>query len=172
MRQEKKGGPMAIKKDNLYQHADIIIKRMVEKSGLSQTRFAEQILNVKGVNISRAKKTGQIPDRWFDVLQEKYGVSKNELLANLPPDKIAATIQPGAAAKQTDRDRLPTERITPLKIIVEWLNDAFDGEQGEYEAMFFHEDLMKRYPSFRTFVRRHKTSGGEFTDGKDQKEAC
>jgi len=70
---------MPTKRDNVYQHAEIILDRMIKTSGLSQNKFAQNVLGIGGANVSGAKKSGKIPDRWFEIIQEKFGVSKAEL---------------------------------------------------------------------------------------------
>lgn len=67
------------KKNNFYPNAESIIEKMLKKSGLSQNRFAEEILGIKGVNITRAKQSKKIPDGWFVACHEKLGLSKEEL---------------------------------------------------------------------------------------------
>lgn len=59
---------------------------MIEKSRLSQTKFATEILGIKGVNISNARQTGKIPDRWFNIVEKKLGLTKEELCQ--PPQRI------------------------------------------------------------------------------------
>ena len=72
---------MVVKKENKFEHAGIIIDRMIILSGLdSQTKFAEQILGIRGVNVSKARGSGKIPDNWFDlVLEKNTGVTKEDL---------------------------------------------------------------------------------------------
>ena len=83
---------MPSKTDNFYQNSDIIIERMIEKTGFSQNMFAIQVLGIKGVNVIRAKKTGKIPERWFEIMRGKYGVEKETLCAPAYPKTIDCEI--------------------------------------------------------------------------------
>ncbi len=70
---------MSKKESEAYQHAGIILDVMVKESGLSQTKFAEEHLKIKGVNISEARKTKKIPERWFKIVEKKLGLLKEDL---------------------------------------------------------------------------------------------
>jgi hypothetical protein len=83
---------MPSKKDNVYQHADFILDNMIEISGFSQNQFAENILGIKGGNVSGARKSSKIPDRWFEIMQEKFGVTKEALCK--PPEDSCKPPQP------------------------------------------------------------------------------
>ncbi len=98
---------------------------MVKKSGLSQTRFAEKILGISGVNLSKVKKTGKIPDRWFDVMEEKFGVTKEELTA--PPKQIRAALEQNYHVQRGTRTR-EEDVIAALRAfkVLEWLADEAD----------------------------------------------
>ena len=67
------------KKDNFYINADAIIDRMVSIYGLSQTKFAKDILGISGTNLSKARKDKKIPEKWFDLVFDKFAVTKSEL---------------------------------------------------------------------------------------------
>lgn len=67
--------------------------------------------------------------------------------------KVAASIHPGGTRLNLV-DQLPVNRVTPLKLIVEWMNEAYDGELGEIMAMQFYEDLKRNYPSFREYIEK------------------
>ncbi len=78
---------------------------------------------------------------------------------NWKPGEVAATISPGAK-KITLADQLPVNRVIPLKMIVEWMNETFQGEIGEEQAMHFYDDLKRNYPSFREFMEKKAKSTG------------
>ncbi len=73
--------------------ARIIIERMKQRAGVrSQAKLAE-VIGVTPQSLSGAIQKGKIPDRWFDVMEEKFGVTREELTA--PPKQIrAALVQP------------------------------------------------------------------------------
>lgn len=70
---------MPKKPDDTYQHADIILDTMIKESGLSQAKFAKRYLGISGASISGARKNKKIPSRWFEIVEEKLGLSKEEL---------------------------------------------------------------------------------------------
>ena len=79
------------KKENVYKHAGIILDRMIELYGKSQTRFAKDILGIEGPNISEARKTKQIPDIWFQKVTERFKTTREELLR--PPQKVSMSLE-------------------------------------------------------------------------------
>ena len=150
---------MPSKKDNTYQHAEIILDRMIKISGLSQTQFAKSILEIKGANISGARKSGKIPDRWFEIVQEKFGVSRAELCKPPNPAVSNGGVILGGDVWQKRRasDHQPTATQENLRWIVEWMNKYY-GEHPS-KSMYLYEDLKERYPSFSEFVEKKRASG-------------
>lgn len=68
------------KKETIYEHAGVIIDNMLNLYGKSQTKFAQEILGIQGPNISDARKSGKIPDRWFEIVEEKFKKTKDALI--------------------------------------------------------------------------------------------
>jgi len=152
------------------QHAKITIEKMCLKIKAKTKAALARAIGVTPQSINTAIKRDKIPDRWFAMMEEKYGVTKEELCWDLPPEnKIAAKIQPGPG-NQSIMELSAVERITPLKILIEWMNEIFDREQGEYEAMIFFDDIKKRYPSFADFLDQRGNKKAGLVN--DQKEAC
>lgn len=79
------------KKENVYKYAGIILDRMIELYGKSQTRFAKDILGIEGPNISEARKTKQIPDIWFQKVTERFNVTREELCR--APQKVSVSLE-------------------------------------------------------------------------------
>ena len=71
----------------------IIAERMKQASRAKNQAQLARVLKVSPQAVSDAIRKGKIPDRWFDVMEEKYGVTKKELTA--PPEQArAALVQP------------------------------------------------------------------------------
>ena len=92
---------------NNKQLAKIIVERMRKKVGASSQQDLAKILNIKPPSISGAIQKGKIPDRWFEVMEEKFGVTREELTA--PPKRVrAALVQPyGSATTEEEADYDP-----------------------------------------------------------------
>ena len=114
---------MMRKKRNVYQHAEIILERMIKKSGMSQNKFAREILGIAGGNITEARKTGKIPDRWFEVMEEKFGVTREELCR--PPTKVRATLEQNYHVQRGTREEDVIAALRAFKVL-EWLADEAD----------------------------------------------
>ncbi len=72
-----------------------------------------RMIGVKPQSINTAITRGKIPDRWFDVMEEKFGVTKEELTA--PPKRVkAALVQPYGDA---DDSSLEAQALAWLRTI-------------------------------------------------------
>ncbi len=75
------------------QQTKITIERMRLAAKAKSKAELARMIGVKPQSINTAITRGKIPDRWFDVMEEKYGVTKKELTA--PPEQArAALVQP------------------------------------------------------------------------------
>ena len=143
--------------------AKSIVRRMKKIAKVrTNTELGGILGGIKSQSISSAVGRKIIPENWFEVFWDEFGVTKNEICdqANL---KIPATITPGRERLNLV-DQLPINKITPLKLIVEWMNETYRGEMGEVMAMQFYEDLKKNYPSFRAYIEK-KEQGTNHLDG-------
>ena len=147
---------------------------MVRASGLTQNRFSEEILGIKGVNLSRAKASGKIPERWFDKVKELYGVSKEELCRikeDIQVDDILPRINSGMQEQQTMEDGLPMVRnyrelaqmdADTLGEIQTWINDMEQWRPGF--TSWFRLEFQNRFPEFddwKSRVTKKSTGTGD-----------
>ncbi len=100
---------MPKKKDNIYSDADAILDFIIDKSGLSQNKFSRDILGIAGGNVSDARKTGKIPDRWFSAVDQKLGMPKSEIIAMAMAEqsKTLSEIEYAKAACQRNHKNVP-----------------------------------------------------------------
>lgn len=157
---------MPKKKDNTYKNADEILDIMINRSGLSQTRFAKNILGIAGGNISDARKTGKIPDRWFLALEQKLGILKSEVIA-LAIEGKTKTLSEIEYARSTDQHRpidiaehLPDDTVTnvqfrrscafKLEDIFDFIGDTYGRDPRGVER--FKELFRERMPEYRRWI--------------------
>ncbi len=67
------------------QLAKIIVERMIGVAGVKNQVQLAQVLGIKQPSVSGAITKGKIPDKWFEIIEEKYGVTREDLLK--PPTK-------------------------------------------------------------------------------------
>jgi len=72
------------------QLAKIIVGKMVKAANLSKQEELADLLGIKPQSISSNIAKGKIPDGWFAIIQEKFGVTKDELLET-PSEKLVRT---------------------------------------------------------------------------------
>lgn len=110
--------------DNTRQQAVIILERMIKKSGLSQNRFAEEILGIKSVNVTRARQSGKIPETWFEAVEKKLGLTKEELCR--PPQQIRASFTYDLPGSPPDEDDTATPPIEPGSVEIDQDEPSLD----------------------------------------------
>jgi transcriptional regulator with XRE-family HTH domain len=82
-------------------------------------------------------------------------------------DKITATFTPRTGKKYTDKATAPTEIITWLKWIIEWMDREFSGPGGDGRAMAFFDLLRKINQNFDDFVK--EKLDGAYSNAADNK---
>jgi hypothetical protein len=70
--------------------ARIILDRMKKAAGVRTQAELAATLGIKPPSVSEAAIKGRIPERWFDILFEKTGATKEDLC--LPPEKVMAAL--------------------------------------------------------------------------------
>lgn len=96
------------------QLAKITVKRMISAASLKSQGDLAKLLGITSQAISSTVAKGKIPERWFDLFNEKFGVSK-EALSETPEEKLVRTYgkNPVTASKG-----------------IGWRNDSSPGEIG------------------------------------------
>jgi len=147
---------MPSKIDNYYQDAKIILDKMINISKLSQTRFAETILEIKGVNISGARKSGKIPDRWFEIMQNKCGVTKEELCGS-PSIKSSIpegqqTVNKPLAQSQESKDVFDQVMNNFFEMVKNWQIE--ENDRTFETAIEFTQEFSQRFPEMRDWLKK------------------
>ncbi|MBU1417392.1 MAG: helix-turn-helix domain containing protein [Proteobacteria bacterium] len=74
------------------QFAKIIVERMIGAAGVKNQAQLAKVLGIKQPSVSGAITKGKIPDRWFEIIEEKYGISREDLV-KLPTKEAETLIQ-------------------------------------------------------------------------------
>lgn len=158
---------MAAKKDNIYKHAEIILKRMIDRSGLSQNLFAEKVLGIKSVNMTRARQSGKIPDSWFDAMLEKYGMTKEELCQPPVIVKARALVEHRYGITDQDLDQETKEEEPPMVRHYRELAVMDSDTLGEIQTWI--NDMERFRPGFKSWFRlEFQNRFPEFDDWKNR----
>lgn len=138
---------------------EIIIERMKAVAKVRSQKALAQVLGISPAAFTDSKKAYRIPVRWFEIMQEKFGVSREELCK--PPVQVVSNggliLGGDVWQKRRASDHQPTATQENLRWIVEWMNKYY-GEHPS-QSMYLYEDLKDRYPSFREFVEKKRASG-------------
>lgn len=166
---------MKKKPQPIYQNAETILDRMIEKSGKSQNRFAKEDLGIDGVNIAKARKSLQIPPRWFEVMLEKYKVTKEDLCKPLVDEKYnggLGRINSGTDEHRETREKTP-DMVRNYRELAEmdadtlgeiqtWLNDMERFRPGF--SGWFRLEFQNRFPEFddwKNLVTKKRTGSDD-----------
>ena len=158
---------------------------MIKKSGLSQNKFAKEILGIAGGNVTEARKSGKIPDRWFTVMEEKFGVTREDLTTDPTEDELGykpgslrtpsfgGMVMPyGEASAKEERDHFLREMNAFFQAIISWQADEHG--MDSLTSMNFIREFNERFPEFGDWLKKqkgggHKDTGSEniIADGTD-----
>lgn len=71
--------------------AKIIVERMKKAAGVDSQAKLAKALGMQPPSITDAMAKGKIPGRWFDLMLEKYGATREQLCK--PPQKVSLTLE-------------------------------------------------------------------------------
>ena len=163
---------MPLKKDNEYEHAEIIIDILLKKSGMSQGTFADEILGINRVNIHRARNSGKIPDHWFVAFEKKLGIKKEDLIkqaaeeakkardGNYKPCTLrtaavnAFTMPYGNASDDLEMEHCLREFRSLFQVIIRWQED--ENGLDSLTSMNFVREFHERFPELGEWLKKRK----------------
>jgi len=152
-------------------YAEIIIERMKEKSCTSsQAKLAKEVFGVQPARITDAKNTGRIPDRWFEVMEDKYGISKEELCKDLPQNRptvgittkskdgttstVTFSMPYGNASDEEEKIHCLQEFNSLFQIIIKW--QAEENGLDSLTSMNFIREFHERFPELGDWLKKRK----------------
>ena len=152
---------MPSKKQNYYQHAEIILNKMIQISSRSQTQFAERDLGIKGSNISVARRTGKIPDDWFEIFKKKYGMTKEELCESCDIELSIHEGQPTAKEPQI-KENEPKDVFDQVmdnffEMVKNWQVD--ENDRTFETAIEFTQEFSLRFPEMKDWLKKRGRGG-------------
>ena len=146
---------------NKKEIAKLIAGRMKSVAKASSYRELGEIFGgVTSQAISGAISKGKIPDRWFDVMEEKYGVTREELCR--PPDKPVVDLPSmpySDASDDEEREHCIKEMNLLFHQIMRWLEDerGLDSLTSRDFINTFHE----RFPEIGEWIKKRKGKGNQ-----------
>jgi len=97
--------------------AKLIIERMQVAAKVSSQAKLAGVLGIKPPSVSDAATKGQIPPRWFNVFEEKFGVTKEEL-CETPEERLIRTYKGNltkSVKSEWNNETLPASLNPPLE---------------------------------------------------------
>jgi len=161
------------------QQAKIIIKKMKVFAEVGKDYELAEILEIKPGSMSGIVSSGKIPDRWFETFEEKYRVTKTDLLKDLPQERSgsiseysyreaklpenqptgtqAAETEYSPRASREEFSKLASQRLMRM---VNWLYDEFDGNMMQLDSWLddFYRNLYKNDYAYHKWWREQSES--------------
>ena len=94
------------------QQAKIIIKKMKVFAEVGKDYELAGILEIKPGSMSGIVSTGKIPDRWFEIFEKKYRITKADLLKDLPQERTTTIADISYAESQLPQNRPPLAAVS------------------------------------------------------------
>ncbi|MFA5706817.1 MAG: helix-turn-helix domain-containing protein [Candidatus Neomarinimicrobiota bacterium] len=147
--------------------AEIIIKKMMVAAGVKMQKELATILGVQPPSISTQIKKGQIPDRWFGVIEKNYNVTRIELLKDLPQERAVTVADlsyreahlqqnsPPAAAVSDQVENYSPEAwkqlcLTHFGDLFDYIAEVYGNDPRAIER--FKRDLRSALPDYRLWL--------------------
>ena len=132
--------------EKISQQPKITIERMRLAAKAKSKAELARMIGVKPQSINTAITRGKIPDRWFDVMEEKYGVSREELTA--PPKQVRGTLEQNYHVQGGTREEDVIAALRAFKVL-EWLADEADNYSiaeaiGQITALADYQAWLKK----------------------------
>ncbi len=143
------------KTESTFVDAGIILDKMISISMKSQNKFAEEDLGINGVNIAKARKSLQIPKRWFDVVLEKYGVTKEELCKPPAESNSIDNVDTVTGGDMGGEEKLFHQTLDSLFTAVkQWQSE--ENKPNSLTSMQFIQEFNERFPGFGDWLKKRR----------------
>ncbi len=140
----------------------------------SYTELGKIVGGISPQAISSAISNGKIPDRWFIIMNEKFGVTRDELeksdenpQANPQSLRLDDCCKASLATKAFDKHRILTDDEAAFygglegifSAITQWLEDEY--KPSGVVALEFIFDLQEKFPDLRSWIKKQQKKAVE-----------
>ncbi|MDD2468806.1 MAG: hypothetical protein PHI97_32950 [Desulfobulbus sp.] len=131
---------------------DLFKKIKKISKGKNQKEVA-QALGISPQAITDAKRKNKIPETWFDIIEEKFGLSKDELICY--EDKTGKGTFPTTSAGQyTEKDSYDQIMDEFFELVKEW--QVEENGRGTRTAIDFIQEFPKRFEEMALWQKKRK----------------
>jgi hypothetical protein len=169
-----------------------VINKMIEIAGLdSQGALAKILGGISSQSISGAIAKGKLPQRWYEIMEEKFGVKQADIDQSAIGITVCVDSPNNPITKEEDlirRDRKLAEKYGKYEILITKFQSVFDFVIDTYQGDAFavdtflekmRNDFLKKDPDYLQWQyakqakideRLKKRTGEDYPDGFVEKK--
>lgn len=137
----------------------IIIENMKDAAGVKSQAKLAHALGIQPPSVTDALTKGKIPERWFGVMLEKFGVTKEDL-SSPPPKAMAELVQSWSDdTPDEDREKFIQDMNGLFSIIMRWQEE--ENGADPLTSMQFIQLFHERIPELGEWIKKQKGSASQ-----------
>lgn len=133
-----------------------LFKKIKKISRGKNQKGVAQALGISPQAITDAKRKNKIPETWFDIIEEKFGLSKDELI-RYEDRSIArggAFLSPTASGQYSEKDSYDQIMDEFFELIKEW--QVEENGRSTRTAIDFIQEFPKRFEEMAVWQKKRK----------------
>jgi hypothetical protein len=146
-----------------FKNFDEILSNIKRLTGTRNQKEVASFLGISGSAITDAKKRNVIPETWFQTIEKKCGVTKEELCR--PPERVQVRSQVdisyGDASPQEEEGRFNQELDSLFMMVKRW--QAEENGPDSLTSMQFVKLFHERIPELAAWIKKRKGGDNQST---------
>ncbi len=133
-----------------------LFKKIKKISRGKNQKGVAQALGISPQAITDAKRKNKIPETWFDIIEEKFGLSKDELIRyeDRSTTRGSAFFSPTASGQYPERDSYDQIMDEFFELIKEW--QVEENGRSTRTAIDFIQEFPKRLEEMAVGQKKRK----------------
>ncbi|MDD2466503.1 MAG: hypothetical protein PHI97_21105 [Desulfobulbus sp.] len=133
-----------------------LFKKIKKISRGKNQKGVAQALGISPQAITDAKRKNKIPETWFDMIEEKFGLSKDELIRyeDRSTTRGGAFLSPSASGQYSEKDSYDQIMDEFFELIKEW--QVEENGRSTRTAIDFIQEFPKRFEEMAVWQKKRK----------------
>jgi len=136
-----------------------LFKKIKKISRGKNQKGVAQSLGISPQAITDAKRKDKIPETWFDIIEEKFGLSKDELIrledhSTKVVGRGGAHFNPAASGQYPEKDSYEQLMDEFFELVKEW--QVEENGRSTRTAIDFIQEFPKRFEEMATWQKKRK----------------
>ena len=135
---------------------EYLFKKIKKISRGKNQKGVAQALGISPQAITDAKRKNKIPQTWFDIIEEKFGLSKDELIRyeDRSTTRGSAFFSPTASGQYPEKDSYDQIMDEFFELIKEW--QVEENGRSTRTAIDFIQEFPKRFEEMAVWQKKRK----------------